>query len=107
MSYDLSITGAGELDLDAARAVLGVPAGEDELTWERDALSATVVLDPQEIGIGVVADDAPREQRAREFEALLALVLGLAARLEASVHDHQLGRELSGADISEAVQGFA
>jgi hypothetical protein len=107
VSYDLAIVGTGELDLDLAAAALGGEPDEDELVWERDAVTATIVLTPEEIGIGVVGDDAPREQRAREFEELLRLLLDLADRLGAELHDEQFGRALGLEDVADAVRDFA
>lgn len=104
MSYDLYLLGDGDLDLDAARAALG---DGDELVWDRATLSATFLLTPEEIDIGVVGDDAPAAERARDFTELLELVLELAGRLRARVHDPQLGRDLSHDDVPVAVAGFS
>jgi hypothetical protein len=106
MSYDLRIVGdAGALDLAQARAVLGDDG--DEVLWLRDSLAATVVLTPAEIGVGVVPDAAPPEERARDFEELLRTLLALAERLNARLYDPQLGRELGADDVEVAVRGFA
>jgi hypothetical protein len=108
VSYDLRLLGDGPLDLDRARAALaGAEQAGDELSWERDALTATFVLTPAEIGVGVSGEDAPREDRARDFEELLVTVVGLAERLGARVHDPQLGRDLGPADVPAAVAFFA
>ena len=108
MSYDLRLHGDGELDLDRARAALtGAEAAGDELCWERDGLTATFLLTPSEIGVGVSGNDAPQADRARDFEALLALVLGLAEQVGARVEDPQLGRELGYGDVPDAVALFA
>ena len=108
MSYDLRLLGDGELDLGVARAVLaGAEDHGDELYWERDALSATFLLTPDEIGVGVTSDDAPRAERARDFEELLGVVLDLAQRVGARVHDPQLGRDLGRDDVLDAVGFFA
>ena len=106
MSYDLRLIGDGTLDLDAARAALGGGDGV-EVEWERDTLSATFVLAPREIGVGVVGDDAPPAERARDFAALLDVVMAVARRAGARVHDPQLGRELTPADVPAAVRDFA
>jgi hypothetical protein len=105
VSYDLRMRGEGELDLDRARAALA--GAGDELYWERDGLTATFLLTPTEIGIGVSGNDAPRADRARDFEALLGLVLALAEQVGASVEDPQLGRELGHGDVPDAVAMFA
>ncbi len=108
MSYDLRVLADGELDLDRARAVLaGAEAAGDELYWDREALTATFLLTPAEIGVGVSGNDAPRADRARDFEALLAVVLELAAQTGARVEDPQLGRELGHGDVPDAVALFA
>lgn len=107
MSYDLNLTGDGELDLDLARSAFGGDPDCDELLWLRDALSATVVLTADEIDVGIVGDDASQAERARDFEELLRVVLDLADRLGADVYDPQLGRNLRRADVPEAVRGFA
>jgi hypothetical protein len=108
VSYDLRVLADHELDLDRARAVLaGTEVAGDELYWERDALTATFLLTPSEIGIGVSGSDAPWADRARDFEALLAVVLELADEVGARVEDPQLGRELGHADVPEAVALFA
>jgi len=108
VSYDLRVRADDELDLDRARAVLaGAEAAGDELYWERDALTATFLLTPSEIGIGVSGGDAPRADRARAFEALLAVVLELADQVGARVEDPQLGRELGHGDVPDAVALFA
>ena len=110
MSYDLSILPVGaSLDLAAARAALsGRAEGEgDELVWESDALSASIVLTEAEIGIGVSGDDVPAADRAREFEALFVAVLDAAEQAGGRVTDAQLGREVGRADVAAAVAEFA
>ena len=110
MSYDLSIRpdGAATLDLAAARAAFARAEGDgDELVWESDALSASILLTEAEIGIGVTGDDVPAAERAREFEALLLAVLDAAGRAGGRVDDPQLGRELGRADVAAAVADFA
>jgi hypothetical protein len=110
LSYDLRVLrdDGGDLDLDRARAALpGAEQAGDELYWERDALTAAFLLTPAEIGVGVSADDAPRADRARDFEQLLGAVLDLAEQLGARVHDPQLGRELGREDVPAAVAFFA
>jgi hypothetical protein len=106
VSYDLRVRGDGELDLERARAALAAGEG-DELDWARDALTATFLLTPSEIGVGVSGGDAPRAERARDFEELLAVVLDLARGLGARVDDPQLGRELGYGDVPDAVALFA
>lgn len=107
MSYDLNLIGDGDLDLDLARAAFDCDPDCDEVLWLRDALSATVLFTEEEIDVGIVSDDAPQADRARDFEELLRLVLDLANRLGADVHDPQLGRDLGPHDVPEAVRGFA
>jgi hypothetical protein len=108
VSYDLRVRGDGELDLERARVVLaGTEEAGDERHWQREALTATFLLTPDEIGIGVTGSDASRADRARDFEALLDLVLELAARTGARVEDPQLGRELGHGDVPDAVALFA
>jgi hypothetical protein len=108
MSYDLRVRSDHELDLDRARTALaGAETAGDELSWEREAVTATFLLTPSEIGIGVSGSDASRADRARDFEALLALVLALADQVGARVEDPQLGRELSRGDVPDAVALFA
>lgn len=113
MSYDLNITGRGELDLDLAYVILGADPrldadpNYDEVDWLRDALTAQFLLTPEEIDVGIVSDEAPQADRARDFEDLLRFVLDLAHRLDADVYDPQLGRNLGPDDIAEAVRGFA
>lgn len=107
MSYDLNLTGDGDLDLDLARAALGGEPESDEWLWVRDALTATILLTEEEIDVGIVSDDAPQAERARDFEELLRAALDLADRLRASVYDPQLGRDLTSDDVPEAVRRFA
>lgn len=107
MSYDLCLTADGELDLDLARSAFGGDPDCDELLWLRDALSATVLLTADEIDVGIVGDDAPCAERARDFEELLRVVLDLAVRLGADLYDPQLGRDLEPADVPEVVRAFA
>lgn len=96
MSYDLLILGDGELDVEP-----------DECEWIRGTVAATFVLTREEIGVGVVGDDAPAAERARDFGALLEVVMGMAERLGARVHDPQLGRDLTPADVPLAIRDFA
>lgn len=113
MSYDLSITGSGDLDLDLARTVLGgdpdapkdLPS--DEALWLRDALSASILFTRDEIGIGVSGDDVSSAERARDFEELLRVLLGLADRLGAELYDQQFDRVIGPADVPEVVGDFA
>ncbi len=107
MSYDLNLTGRGELDLELAYTALDADRDSDEVEWPRDALVAQFLLTPEEIDVGVVSDEAPQADRARDFEELLRFVLDLAHRLDADVYDPQLGRNLGLDDIAEAVRGFA
>jgi hypothetical protein len=110
VSYDLSIRPVGPtLDLAAARVAFVARAeGEgDELVWESDALSASILLTEAEIGIGVTGDDVPTADRAREFEALLVAVLDAAEQAGGRVTDPQLGRALGRADVAAAVAEFA
>jgi hypothetical protein len=98
MSYDLRVFGA---DPAAARAALD---GEgDEFSWEGEALVASVVVAPGELGLGVYADDgASSAARARSFEELLRRLLALGR-----VHDPQLGRDVGVGDVPDAVRFFA
>jgi len=110
VSYDLSILPVGaSLDLAAVRAAFGERAeGEgDELVWESDALSASIVLTEAEIGIGVNGDDVPAADRARDFEDFLVAVLDAAEQAGGRVTDAQLGREVGRADVAAAVAEFA
>lgn len=107
MSYDLNLTGRGELDLALAYAALDADRDSDEVDWLRDALTAQFLLTPEEIDVGIVSDEAPQADRTRDFEELLRFVLNLAHRLDADVYDPQLGRNLCPDDIAEAVRGFA
>jgi len=109
VSYDLRLMSeGGALDLDRARAALaGAEQAGDELYWERDALTASFLLTATEIGVGVSGEDAPRAERARDFEELLGAILDLAERLGARVHDPQLGRDVGREDVPAAVAFFA
>ena len=106
VSYDLAIIGDRDLDLDVARNVLGVAAGCDEVDWLRDALTATVVLTPDEIGVGISANRVPAAERARDFEQLLHVLLDLAEQLGAELHDEQFGRGIGRDDLPEVVRFF-
>ena len=46
MSYDLNLTGRGELDLALAYAALDADRDSDEVDWLRDALTAQFLLTP-------------------------------------------------------------
>lgn len=111
VSYDLRLLPEGELDLDAARAALlaveGMEEEGDELAWPRRSLVAQFLLVPEELDVGVVTTDGGEEVRAREFRELLEVLLGLAEKLDARLEDQQLGRDLTAADVNEAVSGFA
>jgi len=109
VSYDLVLLPtAGPLDVDRARDAFRIAEGEgEELVWEAQALTATILLTPAEIGIGVSGEDAPAAERARDFAALLDAILEAAAVTRARVHDPQLGRDLGRGDIADAVAQFA
>jgi len=109
VSYDLRLLGERPLDLGRARSALAGAheATGDELSWEREALTATFLLTPAEIGVGVSGNHAPRADRARDFEELLGVLLSVAGRIGARVHDPQLGRDLGPEDVPAAVAFFA
>lgn len=106
VSYDMAIVGDGDLDLDLARNVLGVAAGRDELDWLRDGLTASVLLTPDEIGVGISGNRVPAAERTRDFEELLRVLLGLAELLGAELHDEQFGRVIGRDDLPEVVRFF-
>ena len=109
MSYDLRVRSDHELDLDRARTTLaGAETAGDELSWEREAVTATFLLTPSEIGIGVSGSDASRADRARDFEQ--AARPGARPRRPgrgARGGPRQPGRELSRGDVPDAVALFA
>ena len=109
MSYDLRIVAPGRIDVASVRDLLVAYAGVeelgDELVWSGEAVNATFVLDPGEIGIGVTSGDVSPAVLRREFLSVLELVSRVAALVGARVEDVQLGRALRPAD-EEAIRGF-
>ncbi len=67
VSYDLSLTGKGPLNLTLARQVLGGDNQSDEGAWNRSSLTASILFTPDEIGVGVVGDEVPAADRGRDF----------------------------------------
>lgn len=110
MSYDLRIVAPDRIDLAKVRDLLvasdGVEELGDELVWSGEAVNATFVLDPDEIGIGVTSGDASPAVLRREFLGVLELASRVAAVVGAPVEDVQLGRALRPAD-EDAVRSFA
>ena len=110
MTYDLRVTPARPVDVDAVRALLraveGVEELGDELVWSGTAVTASFLLDPREIGIGVTSDDAPTDVLRGEFREVLDIASRVASLAQASLYDVQLGRALGPRD-EEAVKDFA
>ena len=110
MSYDLRVTPTRPIDVDAVRALLlavdGVEELSDELVWSGTAVTASFLVDPGEVGIGVTSDDAPTDVLRREFREVLDIAMRIASLVQASVYDVQLGRALRD-DDEEAVKDFA
>ncbi|HEX4744334.1 MAG TPA: hypothetical protein VFW12_06655 [Candidatus Limnocylindria bacterium] len=110
MSYDLRIVSPGRIDVATVRDLLlssdGVEELGDELIWSGEAVNATFVLDPDEIGVGVTSGDAPRAVLRSEFLRVLELATRVAALVGAEVEDAQLGRAIGDAD-EDAVRSFA
>ena len=110
MSYDLQIIAERGVDLEAVRALLravdGMEELGDELVWSGTAVTASFLLDPAEVDVGVTSDEAPVDVLRREFLEVLDIVSRVASLVRAPVFDVQLGRALRPRD-EEAVRDFA
>ena len=110
MSYDLRVIAERPIDLEAVRALLAAVDGMeelgDELVWSGTAVTASFLLDPAEIDVGVTSDDAPVDVLRREFLAVLDIVARVGSLVRAPVYDVQLGRALLPRD-EDAVRDFA
>lgn len=110
MSYDLRVIAEREIDLEAVRALLvavdGMEELGDELVWSGTAVSASFLIDPAEVDVGVTSDEAPALVVRREFLQVLDIVARVGALVRAPVYDVQLGRALRPGD-EEAVKDFA
>lgn len=110
VSYDLRVIAVRPIDLDAMRALLlavdGVEELGDEVVWSGTAVTASFVLDPAEVDVGVTSDEAPAEVLRREFREVLDIAGRVASLVQAPVYDVQLGRALRPRD-EEAVKNFA
>lgn len=125
MSYDLDVL-AGDLDrdeatwtpldLDVARATLaglpGAVAVDDEVTWELDGAAVTFTLAVDDGGVlravgATVTDGIDSSARERDVRRVLEVLLDLADRLGARVHDQQLGADVEPATVEESVRSFA
>lgn len=108
MSYDLSIVKHdGELDTTLAHELLGGDPVYDEIDWVRDGLTASILVLPEAIGLGISGNDAPADIRARDFDELLRALLHAAQRLGAELYDEQRGHTITTDDIRDVVRGFA
>lgn len=110
VSYDLRVVADRAIDLDAVRALLvaidGMEELGDELVWSGTAVTASFLLDPGEIDVGVTSDEAPVDVLRREFLGVLDIVARVGSLVRAPVYDVQLGRALRTGD-EEAVKDFA
>jgi len=110
VSYDLQIIAERGVDLEAVRALLravdGMEELGDELVWSGTAVTASFLLDPAEVDVGVTSDEAPVDVLRREFLEVLDIVSRVASLVRAPVFDVQLGRALRPRD-EEAVRDFA
>ena len=110
MSYDLRVIAKHPIDLAAVRALLvavdGMEDLGDELVWSGTAVTASFLLDPAEIDVGVTSDEAPVDVLRREFLEVLDIVARVGSLVRAPVFDVQLGRALRPRD-EDAVRDFA
>lgn len=110
MSYDLRVIAVEQVDIEAVRALLlavdGMEGLGDELVWSGTAVTASFLLDPREIDVGVTSDDAPTDVLRREFREVLDIVSRVASVVGAPVYDVQLARALRPGD-EDAVRDFA
>ena len=110
MSYDLRVIAERPIDIGAVRALLlavdGMEDLGDELVWSGTAVTASFLLDPAEIDVGVTSDEASVDVLRVEFSVLLDIVWRVASRVGAAVYDVQLGRPLRPGD-EDAVRDFA
>lgn len=110
VSYDLRVVPVRTIDIDAVRALLlaadGVEELGDDLVWSGTTVTASFVLDPTEIDVGITSGEAPTDLLRREFREVLELVSRVASLVQAPVYDVQLGRALLPRD-EEAVKDFA
>jgi hypothetical protein len=110
VSYDLRVIAEHPIDLEAVRALLVAVSGMeelgDELVWSGTAVTASFLLDPAEVDVGVTSDDAPVDVLRREFLVVLDIVARVGSLVRAPVYDVQLGRALRPRD-EDAVKDFA
>jgi len=110
MSYDLRVIAERAIDVGAVRALLvaidGIEEHGDELVWGGTAVTASFLLDPTEIDVGVTSDEAPVDVLRAEFHQVLDIAMRVASVVGAPVHDAQLGRVLQPRD-EEATRDFA
>jgi hypothetical protein len=110
VSYDLRVIAMRPIDVAAVRALLravdGVEELGDELVWSGTAVTASFLLDPGEVDVGVTSEEAPAEVLRNEFRAVLDIASRVASLVGAPVYDVQLGRALRPGD-EEAVKDFA
>jgi hypothetical protein len=110
VSYDLQVIAKDPVDLEAVRALLlavdGVEELGDELVWSGTAVTASFLLDPGEVDVGVTSGEAPVDVLRREFLQVLDIVMRVGSLVRAPVYDVQLARALR-ADDEEAVRDFA
>jgi hypothetical protein len=110
VSYDLRVIADRAIDLEAVRALLAAVDGMeemgDELVWSGTAVTASFLLDPAEVDVGVTSDEAPVDVLRREFLEVLDIVARVGSLVRAPVYDVQLGRALRAND-EDAVRDFA
>lgn len=83
MSYDLQVIAERAIDLAAVRSLLvsmdDVEELGDELVWSGTAVTASFLLDPAEIDVGLTSGEASVDVLRREFLQVLDIVMRVAS----------------------------